>query len=142
VIPARYKCSDKNIWLPLKWGALPERTQELALYIVRFSSPKVTSGGQVKAEIKSEALILGLDPTLRELRRGRYPHGSLLAIRARPGESRSLCPQRGVAENLLFRIYALGRKLHLNKSSKVNPLVEVIHEAIGAGTIIARYRPA
>jgi hypothetical protein len=142
VIPPRYKCDNRTIWLPLKWGTLPARTQELALYIVRFGVPKVASGGQVKAEIKAEALVLGLHSTLHRLKRGKLPPGALIAIHAANGEPQSVCPRKGVAENLLFRIYALNRKLHITKSSKVNPLQEVTREAIGSGTFIARYRPA
>jgi phosphatidylethanolamine-binding protein (PEBP) family uncharacterized protein len=142
VIPAHYRCSTRAVWLPLKWGALPLHTQELALYVVRFGAPKVANSGQVKAEVKAEALVLGLHPTLRELTRGKYPRGALIAIHARRGEALSICPPKGVAENLLFRIYALGSKLHLTKASKVNPLVKVTRDALEAGTFIALYRPA
>jgi hypothetical protein len=142
LIPGHYKCSNRAVWLPLKWGALPAKTQELALYTVRFGPPKVVSGGKVKAEVKAESLVLGLRPTLRQLRRGKFPHGALVAVHSRRGEVLSICPRKGVAENLLFRIYALRHKLHLSKSSRVNPLQEVTNGAIEAGTFIARYKPA
>jgi hypothetical protein len=142
VIPARYKCNNRAVWVPLKWGTLPEHTKELALYIVRFGSPKVAQGGAVKAEVKAEALVLGLHSTLHELKRGKYPHGALIAIHAHPGEALSICPRKGVVENLLFRIYALRRNLHISRSAKVNPLREVTNGAIETGTFIARYRPA
>ncbi len=141
-IPARFKCDNRNAWLPLKWGSLPPGTQELALYIVRFGAPQATASGKVKAEIRAEELILGLDATLRALKPGKYPHGSLVAIHSQKGKPLSVCPPKGVAENLLFRIYALNHKLHITRHSKVNPLQAVTTGATAAGTFIARYRPA
>lgn len=142
IIPSRYKCNNREVWVPLKWGALPPGTKELALYIVRFGAPKVVAGGKVKAEVKAEELVLGLHASLHELKPGKYPHGALIAVHAQPGEPLSVCPPKRKPENLLFRIYALGRKLHIAKSAKVNPLQEVTNAATEAGTFIVRYRSA
>lgn len=141
-IPAHYKCNNRTAWLPLKWGSLPAGTKELVLYIVRFATPQATASGQVKAEVEAEQLVLGLDATLRQIKPGKYPQGALVAVHSQGGEALSICPRKGVAGNLLFRIYALGHKLHITKSSKVNPLQAVTTGATAAGTFIARYRPA
>lgn len=142
-IPSHYKCSDRDAWVPLKWGSLPAGTQELVLYVVRFGAPKPTASGQVKAEVKAEELVLGLAATLREIKPGKYPHGALVAVHAQQGEAQSICPPKGGASgNLLFRIYALDHKLHITKKSRVNPLQAVTTGATAAGTFIARYRPA
>ena len=140
LIPSRYKCSNRQVWVPLRWGALPPGTKELALYMVRFGAPKVVAGGKVKAEVKAEELVLGLHPSLHSLKPGKYPHGALVAVHARRGEALSVCPHKGVSENLLFRVYAIARKLHIAKSSKVNPLQQLTSGAIEAGTFIVRYR--
>jgi phosphatidylethanolamine-binding protein (PEBP) family uncharacterized protein len=141
IIPARYKCSTRNAWVPLKWGSLPAGTQELALYIVRFGAPKATASGQVKAEVKAEELVVGLKATLRQIKPGKYPHGALVAVHSHKGEVKSVCPPKaGVSENFLFRLYALDHKLHITRTSKVNPLQAVTTGASAAGTFIVRYR--
>jgi phosphatidylethanolamine-binding protein (PEBP) family uncharacterized protein len=143
VIPASYKCDTRFVWLPLKWGALPTHTQELALYMIRFGAPKVTTGGSVNAPVEAEALVVGLQPTLGGLRPGKYPPGALIAVHAPGGHVQSICPPKGSAQDLLFRIYALRHKLDINKGSQTSNLLGTVNkEALEAGTFIAGYRPA
>src|ERR1700744_4222917 len=61
VIPARYKCDVNKVWLPLRWGALPADTKELAMYMARYSDVKSTANG-ASARLLSQALIVGLKP--------------------------------------------------------------------------------
>jgi phosphatidylethanolamine-binding protein (PEBP) family uncharacterized protein len=143
VVPAHYKCDTRNVWLPLRWGTLPPNTRELALYIVRFGTPGQSTSGAVKAEIKAESIILGLRPTLRQLSPGKFPHGALVAVHAPGGQVQSICPPKGATQNLLFRLYALRRKLHLTRQVRKENLVAVVtKEALEVGTFITSYRPA
>jgi phosphatidylethanolamine-binding protein (PEBP) family uncharacterized protein len=143
VIPAHVKCDDRNVWLPLRWGALPAHTEELALYIVRFGYPKLGVNGTAKAEIKATAVVVGLKPTLHGLSRGKYPHGALVGVHAPNDPEASICPRKGVAGNLLFRLYALPHKLGVSKSSKGLDLVSRLSsESSENGTFIATYKPA
>jgi phosphatidylethanolamine-binding protein (PEBP) family uncharacterized protein len=143
VIPAHYKCDSRFVWLPLRWGAVPAGTQELALYMVRFGFPKLASNQTAKAEIKATAIVVGLKPTLHGLSRGKYPHGALVGVHAPNNPAASICPPKGAAQNLLFRIYALPHKLGVSKSSKGADLVSRLSsEASEAGTFIAAYKPA
>jgi phosphatidylethanolamine-binding protein (PEBP) family uncharacterized protein len=143
LIPARYKCDVKNVWLPLRWGSLPPRTQELALYIIRFANPKLAKGGTAKAEILATAVVVGITPKLRGLSPGKYPPGALVGVHEPNNAQASICPPKGVTENLLFRLYAMPRKLGLRKGSGGANLVEKLRsEALGAGAFIASYRPA
>jgi phosphatidylethanolamine-binding protein (PEBP) family uncharacterized protein len=143
VIPARYKCDNRNVWLPLAWGSLPAHTRELALYIVRFGSPKVAKGGKVNAEIKATAVVVGLKPTLRRLPLGKYPRGVLVGVHSPNNPQASICPPKGAKQNLLFRIYALPRKLGVTRRSQgINLVNQLRSEALEAGTFIATYRPA
>jgi phosphatidylethanolamine-binding protein (PEBP) family uncharacterized protein len=143
VIPASYKCDTRYVWLPLKWGTLPSHTQELALYMVRFGTPRVAAGGKVTAPIEAEAMVVGLRPTLDGLRPGKYPRGALIAVHAPNGHVQSICPPKGEGRDLLFRIYALRNKLNINRGSHASNLQELVgKEALEAGTFIAVYRQA
>jgi phosphatidylethanolamine-binding protein (PEBP) family uncharacterized protein len=142
-IPARYKCNVRNSWLPLRWGALPAGTQELALYIVRFGTPKVVKGGRVKAEIQAESIVVGLKPTLRRLSTGKFPPGAVVGVRP-VKDGQTICPtttSRSRVQNLLFRIFALPHKLDLGKGKQPSTLVSRLDaQALEAGTFIAEYR--
>jgi phosphatidylethanolamine-binding protein (PEBP) family uncharacterized protein len=141
-IPGNYRCDTRAVWVPLRWRGLPAGTQELVLYMVRFGNPTAHTGGQVKAEIKAEAMVVGLKPTLEGLSPGKFPAGSTLGIHAPTNQQVSICPPKGVTQNLLFRIYALPHKLNVNKGSQNANLVTKLNgEALEVGTFIAHYRP-
>ncbi len=141
-IPGRYRCDTRNVWVPLRWRGLPAGTQELVLYMVRFGNPTARTGGQVKAEIKAEALLVGLKPTLEGLSPGKFPAGSTLGIHAPTTQKVSICPPRGVTQNLLFRLYALPHKMHVNKGTQNVDLVSKLNkEALREGTFIVHYQP-
>lgn len=140
VISASYHCDPKKNWLPLSWGPVPNGTKELALYMVRFGVPKVTKGGVVKAEIKAESIVVGLSPGLRSLSPGRFPGGARIGVHRINGKPISICPAPGRTESMLFRLYALPRRLGFNRSS--NLVGAMGKEALEAGTFIASYRSA
>jgi phosphatidylethanolamine-binding protein (PEBP) family uncharacterized protein len=142
VIPARFKCNIRTAWLPLEWGALPAHTQELALYIISFNTPKLATGGTAKAEIKATALVVGLAPTLHGLTPGKYPRGVHVGVHKVGGEGVSICPQKGVTQNLLFRLYALPRKLNLHGAQGANLVNAMSKESLEDGTFLATYRSA
>jgi phosphatidylethanolamine-binding protein (PEBP) family uncharacterized protein len=144
VIPARFKCNNRDVWLPLQWGELPANTQELAMYIARFGSIKQVEG-KVTAEVKASAVIVGIKPSLRKLSLGKYPPGVLVGIHAPNNANASICPPKGTRQNLMFRIYALPHKLGVSKAShdEGENLVNTMRsQAIGAGTFIVSYKPA
>jgi hypothetical protein len=139
-VPASFHCDPRIDWLPLRWGALPAHTAELALYIVRFGPPHATQGGAIKASIEGEAIIAGLKPTLSGLAPGKFPSGSRVAIhRNASGRPISICPPKGVRTNLLYRIYALPRKIELSEHANLVSMMS--REALAAGTFIFSYRP-
>lgn len=144
VIPARFKCDNRYVWLPLEWGEPPAKTQELAMYIVRFGSPKAVNG-KVTAPIKATAVVVGIKPSLRKLSLGKYPPGVLVGVRAPNNAAASICPPKGYRQNLLFRIYALPHKLGISRASRnegENLVNTMRAQAIGAGTFIVSYKPA
>jgi hypothetical protein len=129
--------------LPLKWGALPAGTQELVLYIVRFGTPEAVKGGRVKAEIQAESIVVGLKPTLHRLSTGKFPPGAVVGVRP-VKDGQTICPVANHSrrvQNLLFRIYALPRKLNLGKGKQPSTLVSRLGaQALEAGTFIAAYK--
>jgi phosphatidylethanolamine-binding protein (PEBP) family uncharacterized protein len=139
-IPASFRCDTRDNWLPLSWGALPHGTQELVLYVVRFGSPQATPSGAVRAPIASEALVVRLKPTLHRLSPGKFPAGALVAVHTANGHAISICPPKGVRQNMLFRLYALPNKLQLKNASNLVQTMD--NEALGAGTFVASYRSA
>jgi phosphatidylethanolamine-binding protein (PEBP) family uncharacterized protein len=143
VIPAHYKCDSRTNWLPLVWGAVPAGTHELVLYMVRFGTPHANASGAVSAPIDAESIVLGLKPTLHKLSLGKFPQGAKVAIHKAQGQPVSICPAKGVNQNLLFRLYALPQRLATRSSLQKTNLVSVMSkEALEAGTFIASYRPA
>lgn len=140
VISASYRCDPKKNWLPLTWGSVPNGTRELALYMVRFGKLQVGKGGVVKAPIDAEAIVVGLSPSLRSLSPGRFPLGARIGVHRVKGRTISICPPHGQTGNMLFRLYALPRKLGFDRSS--NLVGTMGKEALESGTFIASYRPA
>jgi phosphatidylethanolamine-binding protein (PEBP) family uncharacterized protein len=113
------------------------------MYIIRFSFPKVARGKTATAEIKAAAVVVGLKPTLHRLSRGKYPRGVLVGVHSPNNPSASICPPKGAPQNLLFRLYALPRKLDLTKASQGANLVNRLGtEALEVGQFIAGYKPA
>ncbi len=142
LIPASYKCDDTKIWVPLRWGAVPAGTRELAFYIVRFGAPKLTSGSKVKVEVEAESLVVGVQPKLHSLAAGVLPHGVHVGVHRRGGQVLSICPPKGVTENLFFRIFALPRKLNLSGPQNRDLVAVMNNEALLTGSFIAHYRTA
>lgn len=143
VIPAHYKCTNGHVWLPLQWGAPLANTKELALYVVRFGTPR-TVNGKVTAEIKASAVVVGIKPNMRRLSVGKYPPGVLIGVHSPNNPHASICPPKGTRQNLMFRIYALPHSLGVNRGSrnKGENLVNTMREsAIQEGTFIASYKP-
>lgn len=143
VIPSHYKCNSRHVWLPLQWGEPPAETRELAMYIARFSPPKVVRG-RLKAEIKASAIVVGIKPTLRKLSLGKYPSGVLIGVHAPKDLNASICPPRGTRQSLMFRIFALPHKLGVSKSSRnvSETLVSAMtKQATEVGTFIVSYKP-
>src|ERR1700685_2746300 len=73
VIPARYKCDAARVWLPLRWSAVPAKTEELVVLITSSNWPNST-------ETIAASLIIGLKPTTHSLSTGNLPHHVLAEV--------------------------------------------------------------
>jgi phosphatidylethanolamine-binding protein (PEBP) family uncharacterized protein len=139
VIPARYRCNANKIWLPVQWGALPAKTKELVIYVARYSDIKTNPNGAT-ARLLSQALIVGLKPTMHELRAGKLPHGALVGEYVTGNEHVPICPPGRPAQGFVFRLYALPERLNISKGNHSGSLLTKLNgEALAAGTFTASY---
>jgi phosphatidylethanolamine-binding protein (PEBP) family uncharacterized protein len=142
VIPARYKCDVNKIWLPVRWGALPSGTKELVMYVARYTNVRSTANGST-ARLLSQALIVGLKPTLHELQTGKLPHGALVGEYETGSQRVPICPAGRPSQGFIFRLYALRSPLNISKGKQGASLLSKLNsEALAAGTFTASYARA
>jgi phosphatidylethanolamine-binding protein (PEBP) family uncharacterized protein len=142
VIPARYKCDLNKVWLPVRWGPLPANTKELVMYVARYNDVKSTANG-ASVHLLSQALVVGLKPTLHELRAGKLPHGALVGEYEASSQRTPICPAGRPAQGFVFRLYALRSPLNISKGKQGASLLNKLNsEALAAGTFTASYAPA
>jgi hypothetical protein len=107
-IPSQYRCRSKAVWLPLEWRRVPKGTVELIL--VSSRSRFIDSGERRKASLRGIEMIGGLKPDLRRLKVGQKPRGSFATT-----HDPNFCPPRSILSGIVFAVYAMPRKQHLEK---------------------------
>jgi hypothetical protein len=86
-IPVRYTCDGADTSPPLRWGAIPHGTAELALFVLNLDSPP---GGKPLIYWA----VAGLHPALRGISAGKLPPGAIVG-RNSLGQSRyTICPSK------------------------------------------------
>ncbi len=86
-IPARYTCDGAGVSPPLRWGAIPHGTAELALFVLDLKSEPT-----VRPVV--DWAVAGLHPTLKGIPAGKLPPGSIVG-RNSLGQSRyTICPAK------------------------------------------------
>ncbi len=86
-IPARYTCDGAGVSPPLKWGAIPRGTAELALFIIG-------NDGESAGKQQIYWAVTGLQPALRGVSTGGLPPGAIVG-RNSFGQSRyTICPAK------------------------------------------------
>lgn len=139
IIPAEYTCAPK-IWLPLRWGVLPEGTRELVLYFASYGPPKVLAHGGTDSVVSAAAGVVGLKPDVHALAVGGLPRGAVgLSEQHVP-----ICPSRTSGQEFAFELFALSKvyrvtRTLLNSESSLELLREVGHNAQAVGGFTARY---
>jgi phosphatidylethanolamine-binding protein (PEBP) family uncharacterized protein len=106
-LPALYTCAGRNVSPPIKWGAIPPNTAELALFLLNLGhTQSAGAGGALEAKLTVGWSVHGIQPTLHELAAGKLP------ARATTGRARySVCPPKKGTGEYMFRLYALPKRL-------------------------------
>lgn len=114
-------CGWGAIWLPLEWGALPDGTKELAIFIEHF---KVQTGKTPKIAIPYADLVTQLSPSLRQIGANVFPDGA--------GASQIgvfSCRRKTPGMRSLVELFALDRRRTERKLTR--PLaIELTEEAL------------
>lgn len=96
-------CGWGSIWLPLEWGAAPQGTKELAIYIGRFQY--VDEGGSRKLTVPYADLVSEIKPSLRKLPTNVLPEGAGWS-----NVGLNSCPVGKRGPRVLIEIFALDRE--------------------------------
>jgi hypothetical protein len=140
VIPTGYTCA-LGAWLPLRWGALPARSRELALFFGSYSAPKALAQGGTDSLLVTAAGIVGLSPGAHQLVTGRLPVGA----RGISDRRIRICPARASGQEFVFELFALptagrvGSRSSRARASPLGLLSEIDRDAIAIGGFTARY---
>jgi phosphatidylethanolamine-binding protein (PEBP) family uncharacterized protein len=103
-LPALYTCDGKDIWPPLRWGALPPTVEEVVLFALGVT---VLKNGRVLPRV--EWAMAGLNPALHGVGAGQIPRGAFLLQGSNGKKRYSLCPAKGKTAHYGFALYALPR---------------------------------
>jgi phosphatidylethanolamine-binding protein (PEBP) family uncharacterized protein len=134
-IPARYTCAGAGTSPPLKWGAIPRGTAELALFII---------GNDAEPAGKQRVYwaVTGLRPTLKGVSAGRLPPGAIVG-RNSLGQSRyTICPaKRDGLRHYAVALLALPHSASAAPGFNGSTLFQrVLHTAEYAGLAIFTYK--
>jgi phosphatidylethanolamine-binding protein (PEBP) family uncharacterized protein len=131
LIPARYTCDGANISPPIKWQGVPANTAEIDLFLVHTIPHVVTRG------FRYDWAILGLKPTIHELKAGETPAGAVLGRNGQGKVGYSLCPPKGKTYSYGLLIYASPSlspyKPGFNPATAIEP---TFNKSLGEGLLI------
>lgn len=122
VIAPKYKCGGGSIWLPLEWGPVPPSTEELAVYLGRFSDKR---DGSQRPKVPFGILITDIDPSTRGIPANTLPPNSFWVAHKTFNSCR--IPRKG--QNILLQLFALKRPLRTPLSPPVSDWATRLTEA-------------
>jgi len=154
VISPQVSCGAGTLWLPLKWGAVPKGTAELAIYIGRVEYENVD--GAKKFVAPFGALVYGIDPALHGIAANTFPQGVGPA-----GYYGRSCPSVRTGQDILLALLALDRRgaappsltadfgtrlaeetLRVEQpATSSEPAMKLLDETLAVGRITATYGP-
>lgn len=137
LIPAKYTCDGADISPPLKWDAVPEATQGIALIC---DDPDAPMGTWV------HWVLYNLPPETKELSEN-FPQDETLPDGTRQGVSDfgktgygGPCPPGGT-HRYYFKIYALDKKLDIEPIADKAALLKAMKDHILAqGQLMGKYK--
>lgn len=127
VVSPRFECGGGSIWLPLRWGAVPPETEELAVYLGRFV-PRKGAHSQ-RLSVPFGIFITNIDPSIRGIPTNTLPAESSY-VTYKPFDS---CPRERRGQNILLILFALERPVRWRSLSS-DAVVGFTESALGMGT--------
>lgn len=135
-IPARYRCKEKEIWLPVEWKGVPGGTAEVVLAITARSIKR--EGRALSSTLLTEWIVGGLPPYDGAVVPGKLPSEAFIT-----GHNVSTldCPRESQETAFVFAVYALpfGRPLHSFEAIGQSTIEALEDRALGSGYILALY---
>jgi len=101
-LPAQYTCDGKSTSPALRWGGVPQGTEELALFAMNVQP--------VNGKLFFDWAVAGIDPDLGEIEAGALPKGAVVGRNSFGRSEYEICPEGG-GETYMFALYALPTKL-------------------------------
>jgi len=116
------RCGWGSLWVPLKWGEVPDGTKELAIYLGRFKNVK--KDGERKAVVHFADLVSKFKPTEHQLVANVLPQGVSWSWFG----TNCLLPLQGRGQSILLEVFALDR-IHERKMTR-NLATRLTEEAL------------
>jgi Raf kinase inhibitor-like YbhB/YbcL family protein len=132
-IPRRYTCDGENLSPPLRFGAVPSGTAELALLVDDPDAPARTFVHWVG---------WGIDPRTAALAEGEAAPSEGTNGFGKRGYG-GPCPPKGKPHRYVFTVYALSRGLDLPQGASADDLKRAVSgRVLAAGRLVGRYARA
>lgn len=130
-IQALFTCDGADESPPLNWGAIPEGTAELVLFVVDLTA-KAQNG-----EPPIHWAVAGLQPTLTGLSAGKLPAGAIVGRNSLGQIRYSICPPKGPVRHYAVALYAIPHRVPTTPGFAARPLLEkvsnlTVHEGLSA----------
>jgi len=132
-LPARYTCDGADVSPPLRWGSVPPKTAELALFVINLQP--------VHGKLFFDWAVTGLKPSLSGLAAGALPPGAIVGRNSFGREDYSICPSKGRRENYLVKLVAVSHQLGARPGFDATSIQQTaLNAGLAQGLIGAIYR--
>lgn len=138
LVPRRYSCRKRSLWLPLRWSRPPQGTGEI---VVALSVSELTStDGAIRSRLVDEWAVGGLIPSRRSLAVGRLPKRAFL-VRRELASTAPPCPPRSTKSSILISVYAMPARGFIQQGGILTTRrIEILSEkALAVGSVGVRY---
>ena len=124
VIDPSTRCGSGSLWLPLKWGAVPPGTKELAVYIGRFKYEKVH--GNLKLVVPFADLVYHIKPSRRGNAANTIPEEAAWSFFGDLS-----CPPVRKGQSILQQVFAFDHPRYRRELTQAKA-TQLTEEALGA----------
>jgi phosphatidylethanolamine-binding protein (PEBP) family uncharacterized protein len=128
-LPAAYTCDGKDTWPELTWRGVPAKTAELALFAMSLKP--------VEGKLIFDWTVAGLDPSLTSIPAGRLPEGAVVGRNSFGKPGYTICPPKGSSETYIFALYALPKRVTVQKGFDPIALRKEVGRMSGNGGVMA-----